>query len=114
MPLSEFEIKKIESIFSEYCEKKIPLHVRDQLVLTFKINRNEVVLFEKRVVWDNPSEWREHPVTKMKCNMQTRLWTLYWLDRNSKFHIYERIKPSKYIETLLKEVNSDPTGIFWG
>ena len=46
--------------------------------------------------------------------MQTRLWTLYWLDRNSKFHIYERIKPSKYIETLLKEVNSDPTGIFWG
>ena len=84
------------------------------MFLTFKINRNEVILFENRSIYNNPSEWGEYPVTKLKCNMQTRLWTLYWLDRNSKYHMYERIKPSKNIEVLLKEIDKDPTGIFWG
>lgn len=56
MPLTEFEIKKIEKIVSEYCEQKIPPHLKNDIRITFMIIKNEVWIYEKRPVWDNPSE----------------------------------------------------------
>ena len=89
MPLSKFEIKRIEKIVSQYCENKVPPHVRDQLQTTYKIIKNEVWIYEKRPIWNNPSEWREFPVAKAKFTLKTKLWTLYWQDRNLRWHIYD-------------------------
>lgn len=36
-------------------------------------------------------------------------WTLYWADRNSRWHRYDDIDPD-----LLNEINDDPTCVFWG
>jgi len=41
-------------------------------------------------------------------------WTLYWRDRNQRWHKYDLIAPSPDILTLLDEVDRDPTCIFWG
>ena len=41
-------------------------------------------------------------------------WTLYWRDRNLRFHLYDRLPPSSRVEDLLTEITHDPTGIFWG
>jgi hypothetical protein len=41
-------------------------------------------------------------------------WTLYWRDRNARWHRYDRIEPSGDIATLLQEIDSDPTCIFRG
>jgi len=114
MPLSEFELKRAESIVSQYCEKKVPAHLRDKLQVTYQIQKNEVCIFEKRPIWNNPSEWGEYPVAKMRCTLSTRLWSLFWRDRNQKWHHYDRIPPSKQLEDLIKEIDKDPTGIFWG
>ncbi len=114
MPLTEFEIKKIEKIVSEYCEQKIPPHLKNDIRITFMIIKNEVWIYEKRPVWDNPSEWHEMPVAKIRCTLKTRLWTLYWPDRNSRWHIYDRIKPNKDISKIIEEIDNDPTRIFWG
>jgi len=35
-------------------------------------------------------------------------------DRNSKWHVYDEIEPATDFESLLQEVDDDPTGIFWG
>lgn len=44
-----------------------------------------------------------------------RFWmTLYWPDRHSKFHRYERLDPTARVERLLVEIDADPTCIFWG
>lgn len=42
------------------------------------------------------------------------MWTLYYADRNSKWHLYYEIEPSADFDDLLREVDEDPTGIFWG
>ena len=114
MPLSEFEIKRVEKIVSQYCENKVPPHVRDQLQTTYKIIKNEVWIYEKRPIWNNPSKRGEFPVAKAKFTLKTKLWTLYWQDRNLRWHIYDRIEPSKQLEDIIKEIDNDPTGIFWG
>ena len=72
MPLSKFEIKRIEKIVSQYCENKVPPHVRDQLQTTYKIIKNEVWIYEKRPIWNNPSEWQEIPVAKAKFTLKNK------------------------------------------
>lgn len=41
-------------------------------------------------------------------------WTLYWPDRNSRFHRYDLAQPTTDVVALLDEVDRDPTSIFWG
>ena len=44
----------------------------------------------------------------------TRTWALYWRDRNLRFHLYDQLEPSQDIGDLLREIDRDPTAIFWG
>jgi Protein of unknown function (DUF3024). len=54
------------------------------------------------------------PVARLRYTASTRRWTLYWRDRNLRFHLYDRLPPSPSVEVLLGEIDSDPTCIFWG
>lgn len=40
MPLSEFEQKRIEKIFTDYCEKKVPSQYHNELRVEFEIRGN--------------------------------------------------------------------------
>lgn len=41
-------------------------------------------------------------------------WSLYWRDRNLKFHEYNLAEPTPHLDELIEEVKLDRTGIFWG
>jgi hypothetical protein len=41
-------------------------------------------------------------------------WTLYWPDRNSRFHQYEPTPPTSDVGVLLEKIDRDPMSIFWG
>lgn len=57
MALSELEKIRIEKLFTDYCEQKIPLHIRDQIRIEFQIRGDEVSLFECRAPWRGEDEW---------------------------------------------------------
>jgi hypothetical protein len=42
------------------------------------------------------------------------LWSLYWRDRNERFHVYDGLAASENVQVLLDEIEQDPTAIFWG
>jgi hypothetical protein len=44
----------------------------------------------------------------MKYDEQTRGWTLYWFDRNSRARIYDLLEPNQPIERLLEEHTRTP------
>jgi len=83
MPLSEFTRKLAETKLTEYCERKIPRDVRDQVRLTFKIMRDKVTLIETRLFFRDPFIWTDNPVAQFRLNKDTQQWTLYCMDRNS-------------------------------
>jgi len=114
MPLSEFTKKLIETKITGYCEHKIPMHARDKVKLIFSIRGNNVTLFETRPYFHNPSIWTENPIAQFRYDNKSSKWTLYYADRNSRWHPYTGAKSSHNIDDLLKEVDRDPTGIFWG
>ena len=114
MPLPEFTKKLIETKVTEYCDRKIPIHVRDQVKLIHKITGNKVTLIEARTFYCDPSIWTETPIAQFRFDNETKKWALYFLDRNSRWHLYDLIKPSADFEDMLKALDNDKTGIFWG
>ena len=103
-----------DSIMSAYCERRVPLHVRNQVRMHHEIRGDAVTLFEDRPVWKNPKEWSHMPIAQVRFDKGTAKWTLYCADRNSKWHLYTIVRPSSNLERLIKAIDEDPTGIFFG
>jgi hypothetical protein len=114
MPLPEFTRKLVETKLTKYCEQRIPPHVRDQVRLNYRIRGNLVTLFEERTVYKQPSKCVEIFIAQFRFNPQDKKWSLYCADRNSRWHLYGLLSPSADFDELLKEVDRDPTGIFYG
>jgi hypothetical protein len=114
MSLSEFTKKLVKSQLASYYDRRVPPHVRDQVRLAHTIRGNSVTLIEQRRSFRDRSAWIDSPISQFRFNPDTSMWTLYCRDRNSKWHEYRPLKPSKDFNDLLLEVERDPTHIFWG
>jgi hypothetical protein len=114
VPLPEFTKKLIETKLAEYCDRKIPIHARDKVKLTYKIHGNSVTLIETRPYYMNPSVWTQSPIAKFRYDEPSGQWSLYYPDRNSRWHPYSGVRPTANLDAILKEIDRDPTGIFWG
>ena len=69
-----------------------------------------------RLPWpgDVGPEWIRQEIARLRYTKSTGAWTLYWPDRNSRFHRYEGLDPTSRVDRLLAEIDADPTCIFWG
>ena len=59
-------------------------------------------------------DWTRLPIAQFRFDPSTACLSLWWRDRNIKWHQFEEAAPSRDIETLLLVVNEDATAIFWG
>ncbi|PKL52265.1 MAG: transposase [Nitrospira bacterium HGW-Nitrospira-1] len=115
MPLPLLIKTLTEKKLKKYCENKIPSHVRDKITLSFKFRGNSVTIFENRAPWHpDIKEWSSMPIAQMRYDGKTGKWNLYCADRNDRWHEYYDVEPTKNIDVILKEIEDDPTGIFWG
>ena len=112
--MPELTKKRIETLLADFCEKRIPPHVRNQIKLTYELLGNVATLFEDRPAYNDSSRWTHLPVAQFRFEPETLKWSLYCCDRNCKWHLYQGVKPTTAPEALLAEVDKDPTGIFWG
>ncbi|ACM19498.1 protein of unknown function DUF3024 [Geotalea daltonii FRC-32] len=114
MALPQLVKQLVEKKLSDYCKSKVSPELSEKIRMGFRIRRDNVTLFESRPSFPEPSHWVEIPVAQFRFDPGTGLWTLYCADRNSRWHYYVDVDPSKNLQNLLKEVDQDPTGIFWG
>ncbi len=115
MPLPVLVKTLIEKKVGEFCTKSVPADVLDKVNLSYKMRGNSVTIFENRAPWrPELKEWTSMAIAQIRYDNETGKWTLYCADRNDKWHEYLDMEPTKYIEEILKEINEDPTGIFWG
>lgn len=114
MPIPDEVRMAAERELDDYCRDAIPEHAQDRVRIGYLAKGMTITLFEIRPHFMNPSDWRTCDVARFRFNKTRSEWTLYWLDRDLKWHIYDRIVPSPDFRDLLQEVDDDPTGIFWG
>jgi len=114
MALSELQRAQVSRRLSDYCESRVPLRVRDQVRLSFRLAPHHVELFEERPRYDAPEIWMEHSIAKFRYVASRREWWLYCIRRDLRWHRYEPFPLARDFDKLLDEVDEDPTGIFWG
>ncbi len=51
-------------------------------------------------------------MAQLRYKPATTAWTLYWADRNSRWHLCDDLGPDQPVQALIDEINNDPTGIF--
>ena len=94
----------------------MPVHVRDQVRLECEVSPRHLTIVECRPPWnaDLGSEWTRLPIARLRYVKATNRWSLYYRDRNLRFHLYDRLPPAPHIDELLTEIDKDPAQIFWG
>ena len=110
--LPETDVARVQ----RWCRARVPEHVRDEVRIEADVAERHLTIVECRPPWraDFGPEWTRFPIARLRYTKATRLWSLYWRDRNLKFHKYDRVPASASVEELLAEVDRDPTAIFWG
>ncbi len=115
MSISEFEIKRYEKIVGQYIEKRRPpTHVRNEVDLAFRLEKQSVIIFEIRDAWKRPGEKIELPIAKATYVKKTNSWKIYWQRADLKWHRYEPTPETKTIEEFLAVVEDDEFCCFWG
>ncbi|MBU1658696.1 DUF3024 domain-containing protein [bacterium] len=114
MPIPPIQKQLVEKLMQNYCDKKAPKELNESIQLFYYIRGNNITLVESRPSWHDKTEWIDMKIAQIRFENESKTFTLYCPDRNEKWHLYDFIEASTELENLLKEIDRDPTGIFWG
>jgi hypothetical protein len=108
--VSEFDLFKI----NRYCTGKVPEQYLDQMRIESSVRGNSVTIVECRAPWtESLTEWSRHNVAQIRFDADTGNWSLYWRDRNSKWHPFDLVEPGT-VDQMLAAIDEDTIAIFWG
>ena len=112
MPLPELDVARVQ----RWCAARVPEHARHEVRVECQLAARHLTIVERRAPWheDIGTEWTGLPIARLRYTAADKSWTLYWRDRNLRFHRYDQLAPSRRIDDLLAEIDRDLTGIFWG
>jgi hypothetical protein len=110
--LPELDVARVQ----RWCSERLPERARHEVRIDCDVAPRHLTIMECRAPWrsDEGSEWTRFPIARLRYSKAGKTWTLYWRDRNLRFHAYNRIRPAASTEELLAEIDRDPTAIFWG
>jgi hypothetical protein len=115
MAIPDPQLRACLKAVGEFLEKRRPpLHIRDRLDLRADITGSEAVIFEVRPPFLDRKQTVEHPVAKVKWIGTRKVWRLFWMRADLKWHSYDPRPEATDIETLFSEVDRDPHGCFFG
>lgn len=113
MPTPELERRRVERALDTFCGR-VPLAIRAQLTYEYRFRGNAVVLHERRPHFQDQALTTEHLFAKIVYSPTIGGWSLKWRDRNERWHAYEGFADVPDFRDALREVEADPTGIFFG
>lgn len=115
MVFREEERRNVEEVMASFMERRRPPErVRDQVDLDYSVERQSIVIFERRADWMLPEDWVESPVAKATYVRTQDVWRLYWLRSDLQWHGYDPAPEFESLDVLLEVVDKDPLGCFWG
>jgi len=114
MAFSELELELIDKEVGGLCREMNRPEFKDELSIIYRVEKQDVFIFEKRPAYQRPSEYVETPAAKLKYIRTKNEWRLFWMRADLKWHGYTPKKKSVRLSGLVAEIKSDPYGCFWG
>jgi len=95
---------------------RLPEPARDQIRYELDVESRSLTIVECRPPRkpEYGPEWTRHPIARLRYTKTRNEWSIYWRDRNLKFHLYDLFDPGPSLQAALDEVDRDPTSIFGG
>ena len=109
MGISQLDIVRIR----HWCDARVPEHLWDEAKVEADAAERHVTIVEVRPPWDGQGEHTRLPIARLRFTKSTKLWSLYWRDRNLKFHAYD-IEASPLVDDLLDYIDNSGDPIFFG
>ena len=91
-----------------------PEHLRDQLRLEVEIDGHRVRSWEIRPLWSDPTQTIRSGVAQFTYTRSRDEWKLSWKRRDGKWHAWDPSENTGSLETLVRVVEEDRRGGFWG
>jgi Protein of unknown function (DUF3024) len=113
MPIPELERRRLERDLEKFCER-VPPAIRSKLTYQYRFRGNAVFLEERRPHFLDRTRHAEHAFAKFLYSPTVGGWSLRWRDRNGRWHAYEGFENVPHFRDVLREVENDPRGIFFG
>ncbi len=114
MAFSELELELIDKEVGGLCREMNRPEFKDELSILYQVEKQDVIIFEKRPAYQRPKEYIETPAAKLKYLRTKKEWRLSWMRGDLKWHTYNPVKNSVMLSDLVAEIKSDPYGCFWG
>jgi Protein of unknown function (DUF3024) len=105
-------IAKVEG----FCRRRVPEKYRDEVRLEAAVRANSVTVIERRAPWRAGlgTEWTSLKIAQLRYDSAAALWSLYWADSNHRWLPYEDATPARDVDALLKAIEDDHSGVFFG
>jgi len=115
LALTKDQISKIEQAAAKYMYyHRPPLEIREQLDFGYRIDGQNVYLFEIRPRWDKPEMKMESSIAKTTYIKSKNLWKIYWMRANLKWYHYKPVPFVSSISDFFDLVAEDELGCFYG
>jgi len=114
MAFSELEKKLIEKVVGKFCDIRVPMRVRDQLRNGYRVDGQNLFIYESRPMWNKPSEWMDLDFAKLTYVKSKGNWKLYWKRASGKWKLYEPHSESRELGDLINTIDQDRYGCFFG
>ena len=114
MPFSEPELEAIRGALSGLCSSRAQEHRSDEMRIDYLVDGHSVVLFEDRPGMSDPDLRIVEPFAKFRYYRSRGEWSLYWLRSDGNWHLYEPASPARKIDPLVRHVERDTYGCFFG
>ena len=114
MSFSELELKRIDRVVGDFCRSHSPVEHRDKVRTEYRVSGHEVLIFETRPAFRDPSHWIEHGIAKLRFIRTAGEWRLFWHRASLKWKSYEPMASSRDMTELVDEIDRDPSACFFG
>jgi len=113
--MNDIDRKRVENAVAAFVAKRRPpVHLRDQVDLSFRFDGRSVEIFEIRPRWDSPAEKIEEAVAKARYLKSRDEWLVYWQRADLKWHKYGPMPEVSAVDAFLRLVDEDEYGCFFG
>ena len=104
----------IEAMENFIARKRPPEHIREKLDLGYKIEDQNIFVFEIRPKFEKPGEKRETPIAKTTFVKAKNYWKVFWMRADLNWHSYTPKPTVKTVNEFCKLVEEDKHNCFFG
>lgn len=114
MIFTDIDYHKIKKEVGGFCMKRTPAHLKDKLRYEYEVADQNVIIYEIRPVWNRKDEHTKLPVAKLTYVNARKIWKLYWVRGSGKWEKYEPLETALDLNALIREIDKDSYGCFFG